>query len=161
MKFRPLFNSWRRPQRKKHFPTWNICPFSFELMKSLIVKRKHNITKQKTPKKQEQLPLPQKNPNQAKTTFFSWIGQSQGLLFVNSLLKKWLPCLNVLICAYLMINNTLWTIVWCGLCWFEQENTDSLVRHLWITSVYPETINERGRFKKHPNMLNSLSKNWR
>lgn len=46
-----------------------------------------------------------------------------------------------------MINNTLWAIVWCGLCWFEQENTDSLARHLWITSVYPETINERGRWK--------------
>lgn len=125
---------------KNIFPAWNICPFHFEFDSFKGNK------KQPSPQTKGQT-----NKKKKSHFFFNWIGQTQGLLLKKKeeRKEKWLPHPSVLICAYLMINNTLWSIVWCGLCWFEQENTESLLRHLWITSVYPETINERGRLKKN------------
>ena len=143
-----------RLQRKKHFSHLKYLPFSPWIWLFL--------GKQKTT-----LPPNQRPNKQTKISLFFKLNRSYSRFALKKKKKerkeKWLPHPSVLICAYLMINNTLWSIVWCGLCWFEQENTESLLRHLWITSVYSETINERGRLnlKKHPNMLSSLSKNWR
>ena len=130
-----------RLQRKEHFSRLKYLPFSLWIW---LFQGKQKTT----------LPPNQRPNKQTKKNhifFFNWIGQTQGLLLKKKeeRKEKWLPHPSVLICAYLMINNTLWSIVWCGLCWFEQENTESLLRHLWITSVYPETINERGRLKKN------------
>ena len=143
LKLRPLFDGWRKTPKERTF----FLPKIFALFTlNLTLSRE---TKNNPPPK----PKAKQTNKQKKITFFfffNWIGQTQGLLLKKKeeRKEKWLPHPSVLICAYLMINNTLWSIVWCGLCWFEQENTESLLRHLWITSVYSETINERGRLKK-------------
>lgn len=59
------------------------------------------------------------------------------------------PRLPVSLGACVMINSSSWAIVRSGLDWLEQDDTDSCIGHLRITSVYPETINE-GEIKLIP-----------